>query len=262
MGFRLAALAVATILAATGVLVHLHGAGPTPVSAQSVLDRAASVGLPPNRATHLVYRLTMPRASVDSWVETNSIWMESNSRGAVTRTAGTIRERAAATVVSIIRWVDDGQIYRGYYYFPSGSLSLVRKFAMTDARYRQQEKRIDDPLIRSGLSSLDWNNPNIVAQYLSRLAHRSPKYVHLLPKRLLDGVSVYPVKVNRGPNWPAMTVYFDAHTYIFRGIDGGTGPHGEIAPNMRLVTQKTVPFSAVPPHTFEFHPPKHAWVIP
>jgi hypothetical protein len=257
MGFRLAALAVVAVLAATGVLVHLHGAGPTPVSAQSVLDRAASIGLPPNRAMHLVYRLTMPGET-----EPIDIWIETNSRGGVARTAETMRERAAATVVSISRWVDDGRIIRGYYYFPSGSLSFVRKFSMTDARYRQLEKRIDDPLSRSGLSSLDWYKPRIVAQYLSRLAHRSPKYVHLLPKRLLDGVSVYPVKVDRGPNWPAMTVYFDAHTYISRGIDGGIGPHGEIAPNMRLVTQKTVPFSAVPPHTFEFHPPKHAWVIP
>ena len=256
-GFRLAALAVVAVLAATGVLVHFHGAGPTPVSAQSVLDRAASVGLPPNRATHLVYRLTLPgeRVSLD-------IWLESNSRGAVARTAGTIEERTAGTVVSIIRWVDDGRIYRGYRYFPSGNLSFVRKFSVTDIRWRQLEKQMDDPLVRSGLSSLDWYKPRIVAQYLSRLAHRAPKYVHLLPKRLLDGVSVYPVKVDRSPNWPAMTVYFDAHTYIFRGLDGGTGPHRGVTPNYRLVKQKTVPFSAVPPHTFEFHPPKHAWVIP
>ena len=257
MGFRLATLAVAAVLAATGVLVRLHGAGPTPVSAQSVLDRAASAGLPPNRAMHLVYRLTMPgeRASLDIWIETNS-------RGAVARTAGTIEERTAGTVTRIIRSVDDGRIYRGYEYLPSGNLSLVRKFLLTDARLRRLEKQIDDPLIRSGLSSIDWNNPKIVAQYLSRLAHRSPKYVHLLPKRLLDGVSVYPLKVDRGPNWPAMTVYFDAHTYIFRGLDGGIGPHGGVTPNYRLVKQKTVPLSAVPAHTFEYHPPKHAWVIP
>ena len=254
LGFRLAALAVVAVLATTGVLVHLRGAGPTPVSAQSVLDRAASIGLPPNRAMHLVYRQTMPGQT-----DLTDMWMETNSHGAVARTAGTEKDRTAGTVVGISRWVDDGRTIRSYYYFPSGSLSFVRKFSMTDARYGQLEKLVD-PLSRSGLS--DWFNPKTVAQYLSRLAHRSPKYVHLLPERLLDGVSVYPVKVDRSPNWPAMTVYFDAHTYVFRGVDGSTGPHGVILPNLRLVERKTVPFSAVPPHTFEFRPPKHAWVIP
>jgi hypothetical protein len=256
VGLRLAALAVAAVLAATGVLVRFHDAGPTPVSAQSVLDRAASIGLPPNRAIHLVYRDTMLGQT-----DLTDIWMESNSRGAVARAAGTEKDRSAGTVVDIIRWVDDGRIYRSYEYFPSGSLSTVRKYSVTDARYRQLEKQVKNPFIRSGLSSLDWYKPGIVAQYFSRLARSAPEYVHLLPKRLLDGVSVYPIKVDRSPNWPAMTIYFDAHTYIYRGGDPGNDPHFGITPRPRLVKQKTVPFSAVPPHTFELHIPK-GWVIP
>jgi hypothetical protein len=81
--------------------------------------------------------------------------------------------------------------------------------------------------------------------------------VHLLPARRLDGVRVDAMRVD--PLYaPSYTLYFDARSYVLRGMDiaGGRGGQG------RLVLAVTMPASAVPPHTFTPHAPPAARDLP
>src|SRR5215470_17734809 len=73
--WRLAPLLMAVLLVGSGLGVYLHGAGPTPVSAQTVLQRAAAVRPGPNQATHALYRLTGSggvTGTADVWVGTDA----------------------------------------------------------------------------------------------------------------------------------------------------------------------------------------------
>ena len=70
VGVRIVAAATAAALVAGGLLIQLHGAGVTPVSAQSVINRAAAAGPVAGQVQHSTYQLT----TSDGYTGTADLW--------------------------------------------------------------------------------------------------------------------------------------------------------------------------------------------
>lgn len=238
--------AAALILAAGGIAAYLQRSGPTPVSAEMVLQRAMASTLPPNRAIHVVYHTSTSgeRGTLDTWMETNA-------QGESWRSVNTIRDRAYGRVVFVLRSLDEHGTMRSYYYEPASS------FVRVSSEPARQLRRVRGPF-----GNVNFTNAASVASYFKTLPHRPGQGPYLLPVHRLDGVAAYAVRAHIGPNadYPNFTAYFDARTYILRGIDGGS-KDGRVVPSMRLMTDETMPFTQVPADVFQLRVPAALTVI-
>jgi hypothetical protein len=250
-----ALIAASILLLGGGMVVSLRGSSPTPVSAQSILERAAALQVPANRALHLVYRVTLSGHAAT--VGRYGIWVEFGAHGGIVREGSTDVESADGITSSITRCVGQKGVTRCYRYEPTSR--YLRNFNVTNAQNSKEARRFLGPL-----SGIDFLTGVGLSKILRNLLHYSPPGVLLLPERPFHGLSVYPIRVRiaRGTAAPQLTLtfYFDSHSYILRGISvlppQGPGSADVVTQNFVLARRSTVPLSAVPPLTFMFQPPR------
>jgi hypothetical protein len=233
--WRLAPLLMAMLLMGSGLGVYLHSAGPTPVSAQTVLQRAAAVSPGANEATHTTYRLTASGGDTG----TADVWVGTDGQGAPLEFALT---------VSMSR---NGQ--------PAPELSS--QSVLTDLSLQ-----VYDPA--KNTVTLSSNGPPdqpdglftgvLVAQKQGQgfEAGRQPSSFGL-QHETIDGVSVYALTLDDGSN---QILYFNTQSYVLEGADwtqDGRSWQARLDP----ASYQTMAFAAVPPHAFTLTAPANAHVV-
>jgi hypothetical protein len=232
---HVASLAVMLALALSGALAYLGLLRPAPASAQLILQRAVAAArhLAPHQAVHLVYRLADVPTDSGRITGTIDVWIQTDAHGTPVLLAQTETRRCPdGTTITV-----DRRVLRG----PVG-----------------QDYSAQDNTIR--LVTADPQGPSLFisgAAYFSAFAQGPDQRVRLLAPRRLDGIPVAVVRVD--PRYaPSYTLYFDAHSYVLRGMDIADGRGGQ----GRLIAAARVPAAAVPPHTFTLNAPATAHVAP
>jgi len=247
---RVPSLSRVPVALVTGLAVVLGGlasisrlSAPTMASAQSVLHRAAAVRMSPNEAMHLTYAVTVSvpgqgteKALLGGMAD---VWIESDGNGRPVRSSQMLT-LAVKNLSS--RYIQEG----GETYSYNPELRGDNTIAIA-------------PEARSDPS---WLVPNhlfdgaSVAAYLNGEAGSGTR---LLPQQTLDGHTVDAVRVDGGPNRPALrtTFYFDAQTYLLRGFDAvGIDPSYPMPSwRARLTGEVSLPASAEPAGIFKLNAP-------
>jgi hypothetical protein len=280
---RLACAAAALMLALSGAAGYLRLSAPAPVSAQTVLSRAAvAMRLAPNQAAHLTYRVTvispagatpMPAqttwrtstkvsgvpaqsASMGTAWTTADVWVQADANGVPTMTSQALAAGhgprfgdGAHALPTIDHYVQIGRQVYGY--------DLGNNAISIPGTHDEHPGWMipNDALAGAG-----------VAQELSALAQRAPGQVQRLPQQTLDGIGVEVIAVNGWTDAPGMrtTFYFDAGSFLLRGFDAVSIDPTYPTPSwqVRLASYATVAATAVPPHTFILNAPADARVEP
>jgi hypothetical protein len=303
---RLACVAAALALALSGVLGSLLGiprlGAPSPVSAQTLLSRAAAaMRLAPNQAAHLTYgvSVTPPADKAAHAVpllpasggavqpppagpaqNTADVWVQADAHGTPTMSSqtltafgthieesGDIPHQGAARRHSLDTGRDRDRNGE------AGGLPIMDHYVQVGGRVYGYDHG-NNAIVIPGTHDQHpgWMIPNdaldgaSVAQELSALAQRSPGQVQVLPPQTLDGISVDVLQVNGWTDAPAMrtTFYFDAQSFVLRGFDTVSIDPAYPTPTwqVRLEGYTTVDAAAVPPHTFTVNAPADARVEP
>jgi hypothetical protein len=232
--WRLAPLLLAVLLVGSGLGVYLHGAGPSPVNAQTILHRAAAVTSVPNEATHSIYRIT----ASGGYTGTVDVWVGTDAQGAPS-------EFAFTASMSLNGQPDPGLDHRG---------------VMTN-----QESQAYDPVrntitVTSPPSGEDQQFEGVfVAALVARTMNKCQVAVQ---QQTLDGVPVYALRFDESNQ----AVYFNTQSYVLEGSDwtqnweisSAWQWHARLDP----AGYHTMPLSAVPPHTFSLNAPGTAQVVP
>lgn len=230
--WRLAPLLMAVLLVGSGLGVYLHGAGPSPVNAQTILRRAAAVTSVPNEATHSTYRIM----GSGGYSGTVDVWVGTDAKGAPS-------DFAMTASMSLNGQPDPGLDHRG---------------VMTN-----QESQGYDPVrntitISSPPSAEDRQFEGVfVATLVAQTMNRCQVAVQ---QQTLDGVPVYALRFEPSNQ----TVYFNTQSYVLEGSDwtrnweisSAWQWHARLDPS----SYHTMPLSAVPPHTFSLNAPATAQV--
>jgi hypothetical protein len=232
--WRLAPLLMAVLLVGSGLGVYLHGAGSTPVSAQTVLQRAAAVRPGPNQATHAVYRLTASGGITG----TAEVWVGTDAQGAPSEYALTVTaakngqpdpELSSQSVLT-------GQTLKEY----DPVSNTVTVSSQGDSDHGLRERFVGA----------------LAAQKVSRMLADQHQTAAPAPQQTLDGVSVYVVSVQGADE----TFYFNAQSYILEGADwtqDGRVSQARLDP----ASYQTMALSAVPPQAFTLTAPATARVV-
>jgi hypothetical protein len=243
----LAALIPASLLLlSVGVAGSLRVSAPAPVSADVIIQQAAAVQLPPNSALQAVYR--------GSYGERYTIWAEYGPRGTIIHSATTGVQSAQGITTEVNRCVG-GRVKMRCYNYEAASKVLHQVVTITAADVAKS-----DPSFRTFRNIDDLTGAG-VARLLTRLMHRTPARIHLLPKRRLNGAWVYPIRVDGQPagRQPTTIYYFDVHGYYLRGMvivpPRGPGVADTATEYMLLVRRDMIPITHVPAGTFKLHPP-------
>jgi hypothetical protein len=279
-GRRLASLAVALALLIAAAAGSLRLSGPVPVSAKSVLSRAAAaMRLAPGQAAHLTYAVTitppaqsagsvtttgLARMKADSAMESQAdVWVQGSSDGAVAMSSQTLT-------------LPDGALAKGQ---PSQSAAGSANTRLI-ARYLQRGQQVygfiagDNWIVIPGSHDQHpgWMIPNAaldsagLAQALSTLAQHSPQQVRLLPGQTIDGNAVNVLQVDGWADAPGMrtTFYFDGQSFELRGFDAESiDPSYPTASwQVRLTSYTTVAASDVPSTAFTLNAPADSRVDP
>lgn len=267
------ALAGASCLLAVAALAAVfRPSSPAPVSAQTILQRAVAAAISHNAALHVVYRVisyasplpgTLPPARLNG-IERDDIWESFDARGQVTHWTETNTDSSQGVTTMVGRCVGRAGAARCYVYEPAS------KYLKGPSTTSETEAARGCTQIEGPLCNADVLTGAGVARVLTTLLRHSPARVRLLPKQRLNGSPVYPIRVRETDfprrRGPTITYFFDADTYILRGM-AIVPPHApgfaDMASSfMTLVRHQTVPLSAVPPHTFELNPPSGKQVLP
>jgi hypothetical protein len=243
---RLAALAALIAAAVGGTAVYLIGQSPAPASAQAVLTRAAAASrLAPHEAAHLTYTLSphVPGRG-GGLAGPMEVWLQAGARGETARFAFTQTIYANGVVAVVQRMVLVGGTGRSYVYDPRANA-----VAISPASTQQL-----------GVGGLQIFDPSSVAAYLARAARDAPRQARLLPQQTIDGALVNVVRLPADPmhDNPAVTAYFDARTFLFRGADLVSGSY---TLHWRVSRYDLVAASAVPSGTFALHVPPSAHAV-
>lgn len=242
---RLAALAMALLLALSGAAGYLRLSTPTPVSAQTVLRHAAAA-LAPGQAAHLTYTVAVSGGVKGAGTGTADVWLQAGANGAPSLSAQTLNVAGVNDPVG--RYVQVGD--QVYAYDSSHNAILLGPEA------RENPSWVLPNDIFDGAS---------IARYLSSLAPRSPN-VRLLSPQTLDDHSVDVVEVDGWANRPGQRtiLYFDAQSYLLRGFDASSLDPSYPTPSwqVRLSAGATMDASAVPSGTFTLNAPATARVYP
>jgi hypothetical protein len=249
------------LLLGAGIVASLRASSPASVSAQSILQRAAAVQLPPSSALHLVYREryyhTFSPHAADDLIGRYDIWAEFDRHGKVTQSASTSVESTEGVTTDIERCAGGRRVEHCYRYEPASEI-LHRPFTVTATEAARDAGPLQSVDVLTGAG---------VPRLVTTLMHRSSGGVHLLPERRLNGVLVYPIRVDgRHPNrQPTMIYYFDAQTYILRGMTvlppPGPGFADILVQHTVLIERRTVRLTAVPAGTFQLNPPRGKQVL-
>jgi hypothetical protein len=239
---RLVPVALAVLVAAGGIGTYLHSQSTTPVSAQTVLQRAAAVSPGPNAATHSNYRLS----ATGGITGTADLWVGTDTNGIAT-------DFALTQTVS-----ESGR--------PAPNLSgrLVqndREFQVYDpATNTITTSSQGIPYPTAGTSSAVQNLEGIligtfVAQKLNRaLAGGMLPNAWKMQQETLNGVSVYALRLE------GQTFYFNTQSYVLEGADWAQGGQPWQA-RLDHTSSQSTPLSAVPAHTFTLNAPAGARVV-
>jgi len=231
-----AVAAFAAVLLSVGT--YLHGQGPTPVSAQTVLHRAAAASLGPNEAIHATYRVS----SSDGRTGTADVWIGYNGSGAPTELAlnltmsqdghpaGNFNGSLIATGPNLL------QVYRSGTGGPPDQMPVPA----TPVQPASAPKAM--ACVPCGaLKGM------VVGTLLAQKLSAQPN-AYTLHQETVDGVSVYALQYTGAEGAAGgATFYFNAQTYVLQGADwvqGGTSWQ------TRLDSYSTMPLSAVPAGTF------------
>ena len=225
---------LAALLAGSGLGVYLHGAGSSPVNAQTILRRAAGVTPGPNKATHSTYLIT----ASGGYTGTVDVWVGTDAQGAVS-------EFALTGHMSL-----NGQ--------PAPELISPR--VMTNQEMQVYDPKTNTVTISSPPSAEDQQMEGLfVAALVAQTMNRCQASVQ---QQTLDGVPVYAFRFEGSQQ----SLYFNKQSYVLEGSDwtenrpdwAPKGPewHARLDPS----SYHTMPLSAVPPHTFRLNVPPTARV--
>jgi hypothetical protein len=217
---RLTSLILAVLVAGGGIGAYLHGQGPTPVDAQTVLHRAAAVSPGPNEAIHATYRLSASGGLTGS----ADVWVGFDGSGAPTQLALT------QTMFK------DGA--------PASDLS-TRVGAAGQSLLQAYDPARHPVTIPSSVPPGQALEGMLAGTLLAQKLGRQPS-AFKLQQQSLDGVPVYALKLDDSSS---QTFYFNAQSYVLEGVDwvqDGKSWQARLDP----ASYHTMALSAVPPHTF------------
>jgi hypothetical protein len=226
---------MAVLLVGSGLGVYLHGAGPVPVNAQTVLHRAAAVTPGPNEATHSTYRLT----ASGGYTGTADVWVGTDASGAPSEFALTIsmsRNGHPVPDLSSHRVLTSQAMQ---VYTPGTNTVTISSPTASD-------QQLEGMFVAA-----------LVAQKMNRaLAAGVQPSQFALQQQTLDGVSVYALVDHSAEQ----TFYFNTQSYVLEGVDWVQDGRAWQA-RLDASSYHTMPLSAVPPHTFSLNAPATAQVV-
>ena len=228
---RLSGSVLALTVLLAGSLAYLHTQSPSIVSAQVVLQRASTAGISATTVSHTVYHLT----ASSGLHGTGDVWLEADASGSPVGFAltQTVTQPTSPAPKLDYRTVQTGGTVQTY--DPGRNSIRTYPASATDS---QRVSMFDAPFI---------------ALHLQQLA--SQDGVRVLPQSTLDGVPVTVLQTGSGANTD--TFYLDRQSYVLRGVDWTVNGVNWQA---RLVSQATVPLSAVPATAFTLNAPADARV--
>ena len=226
--FSVAAAVVAAVLLSVGTYVHVQG--PTPVSAQTVLHRAAAASPGANMASHATYRVS----SSDGSTGTADVWIGYDGSGAATQLALNLtmsQHGQPAPDLNATLVVGGTGLTQAYH--PTQQLPPP---PLTDTRGTP-------PAVGGASGPGAMMKGIVVGTLLARKLSKQPD-AYILRQETLDGVPVYALQPTDAG---AVTYYFNAQSYALHGADWVQDGSSWQA---RLVSSSTVPLSSAPAHTF------------
>jgi hypothetical protein len=232
---RLSVPVAALVMLTLGLGTYLHLQSPSPVSAQTVLQRAAAVRPGPNQATHAIYRLT----GSGGITGTADVWVGTDAQGAPSEFALTVTgtkdgqpapEKSGQSVLT-------GRTLKEY--DPARNTVTVYPQGALDQSAQLQQRFVGA----------------LAAQKVSRMLADQHQTAAPAQQQTLDGVSVYAVSVQGAGE----TFYFNAQSYILEGMDW-TSDGKPAQARLDPASYQTMPLSAVPPQAFTLTAPPNARV--
>jgi hypothetical protein len=245
---RLVPVALAALVAAGGIGTYLHNQGPTPVSAQTVLQRAAAVSPGTNEAAHSTYRLSASGGVTG----TADLWVGSDASGVLTQFALTqmvsVNGRPAPELSG--RLVETDRNFQVY--DPATNTVTTSSWGMPP---------LDAGTSSSSSSAVQNLEGILVGAFVSQKFTRAMSdgmqpSAWNLQRETLNGVSVY--ALNFDPT--GQTFYFNTQSYA---LEGGDWTQGGRSWQARLdhSSYQTTGLSSVPAHTFTLNAPANATVV-
>lgn len=189
-GIQLVSAVAAVVIAVGALVVRLNQRTVTPVSAQTILIRAAHAGLESGEATHFVYDL----AASDGYAGTENVWIEANERRGVARLALTITMYKHGVPAPAL----DAQLVQ------TGHAARLHDPG-TNTATSSPLQQPDVPWLTVAEGTALTRKRQIIASSSSRAAKGLLQKVQLLPERSFDGVAVDVLCVKGG-----QTFYFEA----------------------------------------------------
>jgi hypothetical protein len=192
-------LAAICTLILGGTLTYLHGQTAAPVSAQTILNRAAMAGLAPDQITHFTYRLT----ASNGYSGTSDEWVEADTAGAASRLVLSNSVLNGGTPVPSLdeRLVESGNTLQVYN--PASNTVTTSPSDQVDQPW---ESIVVGTRLAQKLSGSSQSAPS------SQIPHKGTPTAPT--QRTLDGVQVYVLDLSPNGN---QTLYVDAQSYIPRG---------------------------------------------
>src|SRR5579859_741877 len=229
---RLSLAVAASVAVLFSVGTYLHGQSPTPVSAQTVLHRAAAASPGPNEATHAIYRVT----GDGGFTGTGNVWIGYDGGGAPNELAlmlaMTQDGHPAASLSATLVAAGPGllQAYHPEVGGIAAQMPIPAKGAATPPG-KVLSAAPDAP----GRAMKGMVVGTLLAQKLSKQPD-----AYKLQQTTLDDVPVYELQP-AGADGGA-TYYFNAQTYVLEGADWMQNGKSWQA---RLDSYSTVPLSSV-----------------
>lgn len=236
--FGVALAASAAVLLSVGAYLHVQS--PTPVSAQTVLHRAAAASPGPDMGTHAVYRVS----SSDGSTGTADAWIGYDGTGAANELALTLT------------------MSQGGQTGPQASAGLVATGSGLAQAYHPTDSRPQAAVPPTGPAQPGQvlTTPGTPPTALLNQTARTMKGIvvgTLLAQKLSNQPTAYTLRqetLNGHPVYALQpegagtaTYYFNAQSYLLEGADW---TQGSSSWQVRLTSSSTVPLSAVPAHTF------------
>lgn len=256
---RILALTIALLLALGGLLSYPRAQAPTPVSAQSILQRAAAalVAVSPDQATHEISQIYVGRyngqnVSADIYIGgpvtfTVDQWTQVDATGVISRQSTTATSTTGRLVFDVVRV---GREVRTY-----GARGPGREWVV-DVETRPRTHPLPVPVITPPYLGVDL--PQLVRDARTNVA----PYIHLRPSQAMGGAQVDVVEI--GAKNYHTTLYVDTRTYVIRGVDvvaAQSNQAPQIGLRMRLLQRTLVPVATVPAGTFVFRAPTRAPIL-
>ncbi|MBV9279524.1 MAG: hypothetical protein JOZ41_05545 [Chloroflexi bacterium] len=233
---RLSAVTATLLILMLGLGTVLRGQTPTPVSAQTVLHRAAAAGPGPNEATHATYHVS----STDGSSGTADVWIGYDGNGAATKLALTLTMSQTGHSGSNLNAS-----------LAEAGTGLLQVYNSGDGPGQIPVPGTPDQSASPTTISSAVSPPGqvlkgiVVGTLLAQKLAKQPN-AFTLRQETLDGVPVYALQpADSG----GVTYYFNAQSYVLEGADwvqGGVSWRARLDP----ASYRTMPLSAVPANTF------------